>query len=80
MMRRVLISFGAPGPGTLTMTLAKKATVLASGRHVYGAAGEGSLTLKLTKRARHARRVKATLKASFTPQGGAATTVSRSVT
>jgi hypothetical protein len=66
------------------MTLAKKATVLASGRHVYRAAGKGSLTLKLTKKGkrqlRHARRVKATLKASFTPQGGRATTVSRSVT
>jgi hypothetical protein len=82
--RGLKVTFTAPGPGTLSMKLAKKSSVLASGRHVYTAAGKGTLTLKLSKKGkkvlRHARKAKLTLTASFTPKGGKATTVKQSLT
>ena len=87
--RTISITFHAPAAGTLaarlttTGTSALRATVLAAGRRVYTAAGNAKLTIKLTaqgrKRLRRARRVKATLKVSFTPGGARAISTTRQV-
>jgi hypothetical protein len=80
--RRLTIAFSAPTAGTLTARLsasgasARGATVLASGRHVYASDGKAKLTLKLTRKGakalRRVRRLRATLKVSFTPSGSRA--------
>jgi hypothetical protein len=58
--------------------------VLASGRLVFIAAGRRSIAVKLTRRGtwalRHARRLRVTLRAAFTPAGGTATRRSRALT
>ncbi len=87
--KKFTISFKAPVAGTLTAQLtapgaaAKRRTVLASGRHVFKAAGKAKLVVKLTskgkKRLRHSRKLRATLKVSFTPKGGKAISSSTSV-
>lgn len=83
------LSFKAPGPGTLTAQLtapgaaARRATVLASGRHVFKAAGKAKLVVKLTgkgkKRLKSSRKLRGTLKVSFKPPGGKALSSSTSV-
>jgi hypothetical protein len=50
------VSFTAPGAGTLAVKLARKSTVLASGKHVYTAAGKGTVSLKLGKQGKKALR------------------------
>jgi len=86
---RLSVAFTAPSPGTLAARLtatgasARRATLLASGRHVYKAAGKAKLTVKLTakgrKRLRKARRLRGSLKVSFTPRGATAISVTSPV-
>jgi hypothetical protein len=84
MKKGLKLTFSAPGPGTLGVKLARKSTVLASARHTYKSAGKATLTLRLSKKGkkalRRARSAKLTLSISFTPKGGKATTVKKSVT
>jgi hypothetical protein len=90
--RQVKVSFTAPGPGglaaslaakTITNSAAKVPAVLGSGRLTFAAAGKKTLVVKLGRKGRkllrHARKAKLTLSATFTPQGGAAATVKKSV-
>ena len=81
---KVRITFTAPGAGTLAARLSKGRTVLASGSHRYARAGKGTVTLKLSRKGkralRRARKVTATLKLTFTPRGGRATSASGKVT
>ncbi len=84
---RASVAFTAPGPGTLTVTLtdtARRPTVLAGGRRAFSAAGSGAATLKLTSKGKRllkrARKLKATLKLTFTPSGGRAITATGRVT
>ena len=87
--RQVKVSYTAPGPGTLALKLtttgaaAKKSIVLATGRAVFAAAGKKAVVLKLSSKGkkvlRHKRKLKGTLSATFTPNGGAAVTAKRSV-
>src|SRR5205085_897343 len=86
---QVKVSFTAPAAGTLALKLtttgaaARKATVLASGRAVFAAAGKKAVVLKLSSKGvkvlRHKRKLKGTLSATFTPNGGAAISAKRSV-
>jgi hypothetical protein len=88
--RKVKVSHTAPVAGTLALklttggTAAAKATTLASGRAVFAAAGKKTVVLKLSKKGvrvlRHKRKLKATLRATFTPKGGAAVSARKPVT
>jgi hypothetical protein len=88
--KQVKVSFTAPTAGTLALSLsasgaaAKKPVVIARGKQVFAAAGKRAVTLKLTSKGKrvlkHARKLKATLTASFTPQGGSATSAKAKVT
>ena len=85
--RRFSVVFDAPGPGALGVQLtaraasASRVTVLAKGRRVFVAAGRGTVKVKLTragaKRLRGARRLRVTLKGTFTPRGGRPVVVKR---
>ena len=87
--RKVKVSYTAPAAGTLALKLtttgaaARKATVLAAGRAVFAAAGKKAVVLKLSSKGakvlRHKRKLKGTLSATFTPNGGAAISAKRSV-
>jgi hypothetical protein len=80
---------GASAPGTLTVRIASKrsgrarATVLASGRHVFAAPGSGTLKLGLTaagKRAARAHRpLRIAVSVSFAPKSGMPVSVSKSL-
>ena len=76
--RQFTVAFQAPGPGTLAVTLTAP-SVLASGKLLFKAAGKRTVVVKLTRKGkrvlRRAHRLKATLRLSFTPKGGKATTV-----
>jgi hypothetical protein len=72
---RLLLTFAAPGAGTLTVQLSMGHAVLARGARRFQAAGKGSLTLALTAagraRLRHAHVLHATLAALFLAAGAA---------
>jgi hypothetical protein len=80
---RVRLAFTAPRAGTLSARLSKGRTVLAGGSHRYARAGKGTVTLTLSRKGkkalRRARKLTATLKLTFTPRGGKATSVSGKV-
>jgi hypothetical protein len=87
---RLTSSFTAPTAGRLVVrwyslkTKRKKAVLLASGRVDFTAAGKKKVVVKLNragkKLLRRAKRLKITVKATWTPLGGKAVTVSRKVT
>ena len=80
--RRLTIEFTAPSAGTLAARLtatgisASRAIVLASGRRAYSAPGNARFAIKLTRKGAKAlkrvRRLRATLRVSFTPSGAKA--------
>jgi hypothetical protein len=80
--RRHTLAFSAPSAGTLTLTMTARRTTVMSGRLVFRAAGERRIELKLTRKGRsmlrNARRLSATLRASFTPVGGSRVRAQRS--
>jgi hypothetical protein len=82
--KRLALPFTAPGAGALAVQLRGGGKVLASGRLVFTAAARRSVAVKLTRRGaralRHARRLRVTLRAAFTPAGGTATRRSRALT
>jgi hypothetical protein len=82
--KRVALPFNAPSAGALAVQLRGGTTVLASGRLVYTAPGRRTVAVKLTRRGiralRHARRLRVTVRAAFTPVGGTATRRSRALT
>ena len=87
---RFTLSFTAPTAGTLVVrwysikTKRKKAVLLATGRRKYTRPGVGKVVMKLSKKGkrilRKGKRVKITAKATFTPLGGKAVTVSKKLT
>ena len=81
--RQFKVAFTAPGAGTAVVKLTSASRLLATGKAQFKAAGKRTLVVRLTRKGvstlRHARRLRTTLQASFTPQGGKATTVKLAV-
>lgn len=88
--KRTRIAYEADGPGTLALRLtgspaagASRASLLAKGGHVFAAASRAQIAMKLTRKGtrvlRRAARVRASLRATFTPAGGAPVTASRKI-
>jgi len=80
---QVKVSFDAPGAGTLAVGVTASARI-AGGSRTFAAAGKKTVIVKLSRKGsrllRHARSVRLTLSARFTPRGGSATTATRKLT
>jgi len=68
------VGVGVPAPGTVRMHATARGVVVLRGRRSFASAGRGTLRLKLTRRGRrllaHRRRVRLSLRASFTDRAG----------
>jgi hypothetical protein len=73
---------GSPKLSVKTLT-ARRPALVASGHHTFRAAGRATITLTLTAAGRrllaHAHRQTLTAKATFTPRGGKAVVVKRTI-
>jgi hypothetical protein len=87
--RRLTIEFKAPAAGRLSARLtatgapSRRATTIASGRRVYRAPGNAKFAITLTaegaKSLRRVRRLRTTLRVSFTPNGAGAISTTSNV-
>ena len=86
--KRTTLTFAADQAGKFAVRFsgtpvvgASRASLLASGKHTFAAAGSARVTMKLTGKGaralRRAKGVRGSLKATFTPAGGAPTTATK---
>jgi hypothetical protein len=88
--KRTVLTYAADQAGKFAVRFtgtpivrASRASLLASGKHTFAAAGSAHVTMKLTRKGaralRRAKGVRGSLKATFTPAGGAPTSASKTV-